>query len=101
MICPVCFWEDDAVQLRWPDLAGGANTVSLIEGQRNYREVGACKSRVRRYVRPPTGPRDPDWRPIDVDSDRFEDHDSPERADWPDDMTTLYWWTPRFWRPAG
>jgi Cysteine-rich CPCC len=24
-ICPVCFWDDDLVQLRWPTYAGGAN----------------------------------------------------------------------------
>jgi len=24
-ICKICFWEDDNVQLRWPDYAGGAN----------------------------------------------------------------------------
>jgi hypothetical protein len=28
-ICPVCFWVDDPVQLRWPDWAGGANKPSL------------------------------------------------------------------------
>ena len=33
-ICPICFWEDDNVQLRWPDWAGGANTPALIESQR-------------------------------------------------------------------
>lgn len=23
-ICPVCFWEDDGVQFRWPTMAGGS-----------------------------------------------------------------------------
>lgn len=32
-ICPVCFWKDGAVQLRWPDFAGGANRPSLIGSQ--------------------------------------------------------------------
>ncbi|MFH8396799.1 CPCC family cysteine-rich protein [Streptomyces anulatus] len=41
-ICPVCFWEDDRVQFRWPTMAGGANKVSLIEAQRNYQDFGAC-----------------------------------------------------------
>ncbi|MCF2538686.1 hypothetical protein K6168_23930 [Streptomyces sp. FB2] len=36
-ICPVCFWEDDGVQSRWPTMAGGANQVSLIDAQRNWR----------------------------------------------------------------
>jgi hypothetical protein len=24
-ICPICFWQDDDVQLRWPDYDGGVN----------------------------------------------------------------------------
>ncbi|MER8087630.1 CPCC family cysteine-rich protein [Streptomyces sp. NPDC094048] len=28
-IHPVCFWEDDAIQFRWPTMDGGANRVSL------------------------------------------------------------------------
>lgn len=24
-ICPVCFWEDDGVQFRWPTMGDGAN----------------------------------------------------------------------------
>ncbi|WP_256088900.1 MULTISPECIES: CPCC family cysteine-rich protein [unclassified Streptomyces] len=27
---PVCFWENDTIQLRWPTVDGGANKVSLI-----------------------------------------------------------------------
>ncbi|MFC5904955.1 CPCC family cysteine-rich protein [Streptomyces zhihengii] len=41
-ICPVCFWEDDRVQLRWPDWTGGANRPSLIEAQVNFTDFGAC-----------------------------------------------------------
>ena len=35
-ICPVCFWQDDAVQLEDPDFSGGANKVSLKEARANY-----------------------------------------------------------------
>ena len=35
-ICPVCGWEDDAVQYRNPDFRGGANRLSLNEAIRNY-----------------------------------------------------------------
>ncbi|MGW0659944.1 CPCC family cysteine-rich protein [Streptodolium elevatio] len=38
-ICPVCFWEDDAVQLRWPDRAAGANRTALTEAQRDFQNV--------------------------------------------------------------
>lgn len=38
-ICPICFWEDDLTQLRFPLMSGGANPVSLIEAQENkFRE---------------------------------------------------------------
>ncbi|WP_079277523.1 CPCC family cysteine-rich protein [Streptomyces sp. CB03234] len=74
-ICPVCFWEDDGVQFRWPAMSGGANRVSLIEAQRNYKDFGACDQHGRRYVRPPAEdePLDPTWRPIDLTRDCFED----------------------------
>ncbi|MFH8387921.1 CPCC family cysteine-rich protein [Kitasatospora sp. NPDC018058] len=32
-MCPICFWEDDSVQFRWPFTPGGANRVSLAEAQ--------------------------------------------------------------------
>ncbi|MEW2117243.1 CPCC family cysteine-rich protein [Streptomyces sp. NPDC005474] len=47
-ICPVRFREDDGVQFRRPTMAGGANKVSLVDVQRNYRER-----------RPRTGPGRP------------------------------------------
>ena len=37
-ICPVCGWEDDPVQRRDPDFAGGANACSLNEARREYHE---------------------------------------------------------------
>lgn len=38
LICPVCNWEDDKVQLNNPDMAGGANKQSLNEARRTYLE---------------------------------------------------------------
>ncbi|MEV0535574.1 CPCC family cysteine-rich protein [Kitasatospora sp. NPDC050463] len=99
-ICPVCFWEDDGVQFRWPTMAGGANKTPLIEAQRNYRDFGACDQRSRKQVRPPTAnePLDPAWRPIDPTRDFFEDWEAEERAAWPADRSVLCWWLPTFWR---
>nr|WP_227467119.1 CPCC family cysteine-rich protein [Nocardioides lijunqiniae] len=98
-ICPVCFWEDDAVQLRWPTYEGGANGPSLIDSQRAYATDGAMECRFTDIVRPPTEgePLDPNWRPIDPESDSFEGSDE-RQADWPADLTTLYWWRATFWR---
>jgi hypothetical protein len=98
-ICPICFWEDDSVQLRWPDWAGGANKPSLVEAQQNYREMGATEERFKKCVRAAAAhePADPAWRPIDPERDSFEPI-SVQEAPWPDDLTVLYWWRPTFWR---
>lgn len=37
-ICPVCGWEDDRLQRKDPDYAGGANSLSLNEARRKYNE---------------------------------------------------------------
>ncbi len=39
-ICYVCGWEDDPVQEAKPSLAGGANSVSLLQARENYRTIG-------------------------------------------------------------
>ncbi|MCB5164962.1 barstar family protein [Streptomyces bambusae] len=98
-ICPVCAWEDDPVQFRWPFRAQGANRWSLAESQQNFRAYGACDQRGRRFVRPPADdePLDPAWRPIDPATDWFEDSADEERRPWPDDGAALCWWLPSFW----
>ncbi len=101
-ICPVCFWEDDVMQLRWPDRASGANRASLLDAQQDFIALGACEERFLEHVRPPDGdePLDPNWRPIDLSRDRFESR-AARLAAWPDDRTVLYWWRYRdsgFWR---
>ncbi len=97
-ICSVCFWEDDAVQLRWPDWAGGANRPSLRDAQRNVARYGAMEERFVRDVRIPGDgdPVDDGWRPIGPE-DRFEPPGVEERPS-PADPTVLYWWRPTFWR---
>lgn len=65
-ICPICFWEDDATQLYYPDSSGGANPTSLIEAQVNFIQFGACdramasKTRVAR----PDEIHDSQWFPL-------------------------------------
>ncbi|MFE3883638.1 CPCC family cysteine-rich protein [Streptomyces lydicus] len=51
-ICPVRFWEGDAIQFRWTTVNGRANKVSLIETQRNHQGFGACEKHGRQFVRP-------------------------------------------------
>ena len=52
-ICPVCFWEDDKAMCRDPDLADGANRVSLNEARENYKKYGACMEEFLPFVREP------------------------------------------------
>ena len=79
----ICFWEDDAVQLEFATNGGGANKVSLIEGQRNFTSFGACEESAVAQVRQPSevDQRDPTWR---------------ARAPQLDEQ--LYYWKPSFWR---
>lgn len=96
-ICLICFWEDDLTQLRWPELAGAKNEVSLKEAQRSYAAIGASEERFREDVRAATDadPLDPGFRPID-ERDPFEGPD--DSAPWPEDSSTLYYWRPTYWR---
>ncbi len=101
-ICPICFWEDDLSQLRFPSISGGANHVSLLEGQQNFFAFGACEQRVNPFVDPP-GPearREEGWRPIDLARDIIEE---PLRGldygnSYPADSSHLYYWRPTYWR---
>ena len=70
----MCFWEDDIVQLRWPDFAGGANRPSLIDAQANYRAFGAVDERSVAHVRQPSTSEvlDPTWRRFEPSSDEVE-----------------------------
>ena len=100
-ICMICFWEDDALQLRFPELADQTNAVSLAEAQRNYAKFGAIEERFAGDVRQPTADdvRDPDFRPIRADDD-FEPTPDTEPEAGPSDPTALYYFRPTFWRRA-
>ena len=85
-ICPVCDWEDDEVQLRFPAMRGGANKESLVEWQQQLIQ------RLPPHVTVHEGyERCGDWRPLSegdcTDSSRMPEtgleyfdaagHDSP------------------------
>ena len=54
-ICPVCFSEDDGQDDHDADeVRGGPNgTLSLTEARTNFRNFGACETRVLNMVRRP------------------------------------------------
>lgn len=66
-ICEVCFWEDDPIQLDNPEYEGGANRVSLKQGQKNFMEFGACEREMIKNVRQPNRDeqRDENWKPLE------------------------------------
>ena len=102
-VCPICGWEDSLDQLRFPNMAGSANHVSLVEAQRNYQDYGASERRHRGCTRAPFAnePRDEQWRPIEPARDNLEE---PERGlkyadSYPyEDTTVLYYWRSTYWR---
>ena len=65
-ICQVCFWEDDPIQFDDINYEGGANTISLLQSQRNFLKFGACEERFIKNVRPPhkDEERDEGWTPF-------------------------------------
>jgi hypothetical protein len=97
-VCPVCDWEDDALQLEFAtSLAGGANPSTLLDAQRDFATRAARLARKRPDARYPLE-RDPTWRPIDPKTDRFPEWRvaEPERAPAPD--ASLYYWRATFWK---
>jgi len=65
-ICPICFLEDDNVQIDDPDFIGGANQVSLRQAQRNFTDFRASERRLLRLVRKPSAndEKDKGWQPF-------------------------------------
>lgn len=52
-ICPVCYWEDDGIQLHDIDYKDGANKSSLREARINFEKYGAIEEQFIEFVRPP------------------------------------------------
>ncbi len=58
-VCPVCDWEDDEVQLRFPAMRGGANKESLFEWQQQVLRRLPVHIAIHDGYR-----RCSDWRPL-------------------------------------
>lgn len=69
VICEVCGWEDDHVQLRYPCMGGGANKQSLWEWQQAVLPtLSASESDLQRCS---------DWRPLE-EKDCHDTGDAPQ-----------------------
>ena len=50
---PVCFWEDDPIQLEDNEYEGGANRVSLVQARHNFCRLVTCEEEMKKHVRKP------------------------------------------------
>ena len=93
VICMVCGWEDDAVQLANPYTRGGANSNSLAEAQENFQvttpEADLSECRERGFV------RDSKWRPLNMDEKEIFRKESDNGTRWVNSAVTeiaeCYW----------
>jgi hypothetical protein len=101
-VCPICLWEDDLSQLRFPLMPGSANHVSLVAAQKNFATVGAAERRNASLARAPDSDdrREAEWRPLDPERDNIEEPRSgvDYATSYPRDTTVLYYWRPTYWR---
>jgi hypothetical protein len=101
-ICPICYWEDDIVQLAYPLMRGGANKPSLCESQKSFEQIKVSEARFSCKVRSPNPgeQRGAGWRPIDLLRDPYLCWESSsDGAFWKKhgDRHRLYWWRPDYW----
>lgn len=50
LICPICFWEDDGLDIDRLDFHSGPNHITLREGRKNFKEIGACREIIKQHV---------------------------------------------------
>lgn len=50
LICPICMWEDDGVEVDNLDKESGANHMTLRQGRKNFQKFGACSEKMIPFV---------------------------------------------------
>jgi hypothetical protein len=50
LICHVCYWEDDGLDVDKLDVHSGPNHMTLREGRVNFQKFGAAQERLKEYV---------------------------------------------------
>jgi hypothetical protein len=93
-ICPICDWEDDDLQLRWPVVGGSANKMNLIVAQENFIKIGAKGEAHTNHTQgsPDDYKRDLNWRPIDKSKDIAEISKEEFMEIYKQDPYQLYYW---------
>ncbi len=102
-VCPICLWEDELAQLRFPTMPGVSNAVSLMDAQLNYQRFGVAERKNQGRGRQALAGEDLEegWRPIDPRIDNLEQPMSGEdyATSYPwANTTVLYYWRPTYWR---
>jgi hypothetical protein len=104
-VCPICCWEDNLVQLRFPLMPGASNVVSLETAQQNYQQFGSAEKRKFSVVRRPRKDerKDESWRLLDQEVDNVEEPQA--GIDYVDSYPThntsvLYYWRDTYWRSS-
>jgi len=99
-LCPICGWEDDALQLQYPEEAG-TNPVSLHEAQQNFLRTGAIAAERQAGVRPPRSGelRESGWYPLTASPGALPRFEAWEKLaeDGPQSEADLYYWRPGSW----
>lgn len=88
-ICNICFWEDDAYQLRFPDKPGA--NLALREEQRCFQDPARRESLIAEHhcITPHAGViKDPHWMTLD---DFALKHPQKNLAEISDTPTPYYW----------
>lgn len=94
--CPICFWEDEAFQLRYPR-EKGANKFSLVEAQNNFEDYKVSDPSLKIFVREPNinDKKDINWKKINLKKDKIaekKEEDKEKINIYPTNLTRLYYW---------
>ena len=52
-VCPICFWEDESLTETVIEKGGGANNVSLVQAQKNFKNIRAMEKQTKKLTRDP------------------------------------------------